>query len=63
VNPDGIITDYELGIIYQSAEDLKRVFGDFDLASYLRKSHNCIDFVKKNHDHLALGRMLLSYLN
>ena len=48
VNPDSIISDFELGYIYQDAEDLKLILDNMDLSYYLEKSKNCI-FSKQAH--------------
>lgn len=62
VNPDGIVTQFDLGLVYQDAEDLSVTLSKISLESYTQKSMNCVEFVKKHHDHLELGRKLLSYL-
>jgi glycosyltransferase involved in cell wall biosynthesis len=63
VNPDGIIEDYDLGILFTNAEDLKNKLTALSEDEYLDKSKNAVAFVIGNHDHLTLGKQLLSFLN
>jgi len=63
VNPDGIIEKYDLGYIYRDAEDLVKILKNINLSNYLKKSINCIDYVKEHHDHIHLGKKLLNFLN
>jgi len=62
VNPDGIIDTFGLGYIYNDENDLKQILNGISETEYLQKSKNCIEYVKNNHDHLALGKKLLDFL-
>ncbi|MEX2512333.1 MAG: glycosyltransferase [Cyclobacteriaceae bacterium] len=63
VNPDGIINRFDLGITYENVAELKEKIEELTLEKYLKKSANCNQFVKNNHDHLVLGRKLVEFLN
>lgn len=62
VNPDGIITEFKLGFVYDSPFALKDFLGGLDDTGYRKLSQNCLDYVNENHDHLVLGKKLLSNL-
>jgi glycosyltransferase involved in cell wall biosynthesis len=55
VNPDGIIQEFDLGGVYADEFDLGRFFEPSVGLSYLNWSRNCLEFVKSNHDHQAIG--------
>ncbi|MCL6260785.1 glycosyltransferase [Aquiflexum sp. TKW24L] len=62
VNPDGIIDQYNLGIIYENEDDLRLKLNGISETNYVKKSTNCIDYIQENHDHLTLGKLLLEFL-
>lgn len=62
VNPDGIIDNFNLGILYNSPEELKTNLSSLKSIDYLKCSTNCIDFIVKNHDHIYIGQELHHYL-
>jgi glycosyltransferase involved in cell wall biosynthesis len=62
VNPDGIISGYELGYIFSDQNDLKNFLSELNDSIYSKYSLNCIDFVQVKHNHLELGRHLLDFL-
>lgn len=62
VNPDGIIDRFDLGLIYENEEDLELKLNALSETNYLKKSNHGIAYVKENHDHLALGKLLLKFL-
>ncbi|MCF1750123.1 glycosyltransferase family 4 protein [Mariniradius sediminis] len=62
VNPDGIISNFNLGYIYDNPPSLQRLLKGLDNSKYLEFSKNCLDYVAENHDHLALGKKLLHFL-
>ena len=63
VNPDEIISQYDLGLIYENEEDLKQKMASISETDYTIKSQNCVDYLKRNHDHLELGRRFLNFLD
>jgi len=63
VNPDGIIDNFGLGIVYDSPTDLLTKFGEKTQEAYLAQSLNCIDYVKENHDHIRQAQKLMEFLN
>jgi glycosyltransferase involved in cell wall biosynthesis len=62
VNPDGIISEFNLGIIYSSVSNLKERLVELTESSYLDYSKNCLNYVKENHDHLNLGKKLVDVI-
>jgi glycosyltransferase involved in cell wall biosynthesis len=62
VNPDRIITEFDLGVVYEDPKDLNSKLQSLDQQDYTKKSANCISYVQENHDHLTLGRKLLKLL-
>jgi glycosyltransferase involved in cell wall biosynthesis len=62
VNPDGIISQFNLGIIYSSVSNLKECLLKLTEKQYLDYSKNCVKYVKENHDHLILGKKLISII-
>jgi glycosyltransferase involved in cell wall biosynthesis len=63
VNPDGIIDNYGLGIVYENQSDLLLKFGQLSQNDYLNLSQNCIAYVKENHDHILQAKKLFDFLN
>lgn len=59
VNPDRIISDHDLGIVYSSTTDLQNALASMTSEKYLRMSENCIAYVREHHDHLKLGKKLI----
>lgn len=62
VNPDNVISNHDLGIIYSDAANLEIQLKSISEIGYLRMSENCKLFVKQNHDHLILTRKILKFL-
>lgn len=62
VNPDGIINEFDLGYLYTDHQDLTEILRNISKADYLKKSKNCIEYVKDKHDHIRLGEKLLDFL-
>ena len=62
VNPDRIIEKFNIGYLYQNAEDLKKTINAISNDEYLLKTDNCIKYLKNNHDHLILGKIILKFL-
>ncbi|MCH6236484.1 glycosyltransferase [Cognataquiflexum rubidum] len=63
VNPDGIISNFQLGIIYKSPSNLRDMFLRLEESKYQKYSTNCLNYVINNHDHLILGKKLISVIN
>lgn len=62
VNPDGIILNFDLGIIYNNEHDFEEKISNVSVSDYFKKSKNCINYVQENHDHRKLGEKLLYFL-
>lgn len=62
VNPDKIIGDNHLGILYRDVDDLETQLKRLNTVSYLQLSQNCRKYVRENHDYLRLTKKLLSKL-
>jgi glycosyltransferase involved in cell wall biosynthesis len=58
VNPDGIIDKFNLGLIYESPEQLKKILEGINDSEYYEISSRCIQYISKNHDHLEIGKKL-----
>lgn len=63
VNPDSIISNFNLGIIYESPLNLKDILERLEESIYSNFSNNCLNYVNNNHDHLVLGKKLISVFN
>jgi glycosyltransferase involved in cell wall biosynthesis len=63
VNPDSIISNNQLGIVYENPEDLVQKISSTTSEGYFNLSSNCTEFVFANHDHLTLATRLTTYLN
>lgn len=57
-NPDNLIHDNALGFVYTNPHQLVEKISGLSEQQYLQWSSNCICYVKVNHDHLHLGRIL-----
>lgn len=62
VNPDAIISNHDLGIIYEDAQHLSRQIGSITLPDYEALSRKVTDYVNQNHDHRLLTNSLLNIL-
>ena len=63
VNPDGIIENNKIGIIYNDVNDLREKINSLSNREYLELSTNSINYVCKNHDYIVLTKLLESNLN
>lgn len=63
VNPDGIISDYELGIVYQNAGDLEQRLSQLTPEKCEMMSQNVLDYVAVRHDYKVLTKDLVGFLN
>jgi glycosyltransferase involved in cell wall biosynthesis len=62
VNPDGIIDQHGLGLVYKDVDHLSQLLDELTEDQYYSMSRNGIQFVKEQHDHLTLGSQLLRFL-
>jgi glycosyltransferase involved in cell wall biosynthesis len=63
VNPDEIVSKFNLGVLYINERDLEGVLDTIDEKKYQIMSKNAVDYVQKNHDHIVLGRKLIDFLS
>ena len=63
VNPDGIVSDFNLGIVYQDAEDLTVKLPQVSPESYKHMSDNALEYVAAKHDYRPLAKELVGFLN
>jgi glycosyltransferase involved in cell wall biosynthesis len=62
INPDGIISKFNLGFLYDDVEDFIKKINSIETQDYILKSENCIQYLKENHDHIHLGEQLINKL-
>ncbi|WP_299701304.1 glycosyltransferase family 4 protein [uncultured Pontibacter sp.] len=62
VNPDSIISDHDLGIVYKDALHLSRQIEAIPRPVYEALSKKVTDYVNQNHDHRLLTNSLLDIL-
>jgi len=61
VNPDGIITDFNLGIITNNYDDIHEKIVDLiSNSKYIEFSQRCINYVKQKHDPIKLAKQFLN---
>lgn len=63
VNPDAIISEFNLGIVYSNAADLITQLEQLSPKAYELMSANVLEYVTTNHDHRPLTEELLSFLD
>jgi glycosyltransferase involved in cell wall biosynthesis len=63
VNPDAIISTYQLGIVYQDAADLQRQHQSLTPQAYKDLSANVLHYVQEHHHYTTLAGRLISLLN
>ena len=63
VNPDDIITKFELGIIYENLNDLIHKYAFVQPEDYSEMSKNVRQYVSVNHDYKLLAKRLSNFLN
>jgi glycosyltransferase involved in cell wall biosynthesis len=63
VNPDSIISKYNLGIIYEDVFDLSRQYTAITPELYQLMSDNAREYVSNHHGYRVLSRKLLRYLS
>ena len=62
VNPDNIISNYGLGLLYLNPNDLTDSLNNLSDEDYAMFSKNCISYIQEYHDHLTLGEKLMGFL-
>lgn len=62
VNPDGFISENNLGIVYKDLDDLVHQYRTVSADMYTRMSANALGYVVEHHDHEALANKLLYFL-
>jgi glycosyltransferase involved in cell wall biosynthesis len=63
VNPDSIITNFNLGIVYEDASGLVKQITEIDPNVYKEMSNNAKDYVSNYHDYKKQAKKLISFLN
>jgi glycosyltransferase involved in cell wall biosynthesis len=63
VNPDNIILDFNLGIVYQDAEDLIVKLKQVSPEKYSQMSASALEYVAAKHDYRPLTKELVGFLN
>lgn len=63
VNPDSIISNFRLGIVYADAADLVAQLAQMAPAAYARMSANALEYVAARHDYRPLTKELVGFLN
>ena len=62
VNPDGIITSNNLGIVYKDLTDLQLKYASVSRMERMKMSKNVIEYVSKNHNYKIMAQNLYNYL-
>ncbi|MGY6521480.1 MAG: glycosyltransferase [Mongoliitalea sp.] len=62
INPDKIITEFDLGFVFNDASELKKILSDVTFDKYIGISENCINYLKEYHDHIKLIYTLKRFL-
>lgn len=62
VNPDGFISENNLGIVYKDLDDLVNQYRYVSSEMYSQMSANALGYVVEHHDHEALANKLLYFL-
>jgi glycosyltransferase involved in cell wall biosynthesis len=63
VNPDEIITRFNLGIVYENTSDLNRQYSSITPELYKKMSNNAHNYVVNQHDYRTLSKRLMSFLS
>jgi glycosyltransferase involved in cell wall biosynthesis len=60
VNPDSIITKFNLGIVAETYEEIPEILNNFiSQEQHLKYYENCINYVKKNHDPESIAKKFI----
>lgn len=63
VNPDSIITDHNLGLIYNEPKDLLKQYLAITPEAYKIMSENVLGYVLEHHEYKRLARKLINHLS
>lgn len=63
VNPDSIITNFNLGLVYSDLADLKNQYAAVTPEAYENMTNNVLDYVMQHHEYRNLARKLMNFLN
>ena len=63
VNPDAILTKYQLGLVFQDPGDLQRQYQALTAEHYQSLCNNAFNYVLAHHDHKELAGHLTRFLN
>ncbi|MCS3802211.1 glycosyltransferase family 4 protein [Niastella sp. OAS944] len=63
INPDSIISNHNLGIIYNDVPDLCKQYASLTPEQYQQMSDNAREYVTRNHGYRVLAQRLLRYLS
>lgn len=58
-NPDDLIGKNKLGYVYKEEGEICRIIENLTKDEYFTWSKNCITYIKENHDHHYLGKILI----
>jgi glycosyltransferase involved in cell wall biosynthesis len=62
VNPDAILTKYQLGLVFQDPEDLQQQHQSLTTERYQTLCNNAFNYVLAHHDHKELAGQLTRFL-
>jgi glycosyltransferase involved in cell wall biosynthesis len=62
VNPDSIITKYNLGMVYNDSVDLQKQFSSLTPGLYKVMARNVREYVNEHHNYKFLANRLISFL-
>jgi glycosyltransferase involved in cell wall biosynthesis len=62
VNPDNIIENHKLGIVYKNVLDLQINYASLSQETYTQMNRNVIHYVENNHDYKILSNRLFTFL-
>jgi glycosyltransferase involved in cell wall biosynthesis len=63
VNPDSIISNNKLGIVYNDLADLKNQYASLTPELYAEMSGNVLNYVIQQHDYKLLSKRLMEFLS
>jgi glycosyltransferase involved in cell wall biosynthesis len=62
VNPDNIIDKFNLGLVYESTNHLKKMYFGISEEEYTTMSKNTIEYVNEYHHYRKVAKLLLNHL-
>ena len=66
INPDSLITKYQLGAIYNNLDECTQSINNFrsiNTNDYQKISLRLVNYIKQNHSNLNLTKTMIKYLN